>query len=126
MVVAFDEDATARAHRLEDAVAELKATVANREVRPVGREELTVDPDVVGRHGTSTPSIADNGPRAFATVSSHSASGSLRQVIPPPAWRLSSRPSATKVRIRMLVPIAPSGPIQPSAPVYGPRRTGSS
>ena len=26
----------------------------------------------------------------------------------------------------MLVCIAPSGPIQPRAPVYGPRRTGSS
>ena len=35
-------------------------------------------------------------------------------------------PSATSVRIRIEVAIAPSGPIQPSAPVYGPRRTGSS
>ncbi len=51
--------------------------------------------------------------------------GSLPQVMPPPTWSVSRRPSATKVRIRMLVCIAPSGPIQPSAPVYGPRRTGS-
>ena len=35
-------------------------------------------------------------------------------------------PSATSVRIRIEVAIAPSGPIQPSAPVYGPRRVGSS
>ena len=35
-------------------------------------------------------------------------------------------PSATSVRMRIEVAIAPSGPIQPSAPVYGPRRTGSS
>ena len=45
--------------------------------------------------------------------------------MPPPTCRVRRRPSATNVRMRMLVCIAPSGPIQPSAPVYGPRRTGS-
>ena len=76
-------------------------------------------------HATSSPPIAPSGPRALATVSSHSAAGSLPQVMPPPTCRVSRRPSATNVRMRMLVCIAPSGPIQPSAPVYGPRRTGS-
>ena len=42
-----------------------------------------------GRRATSRPSIAPSGPRAFATVSSHSSAGSLRQVIPPPTWSVS-------------------------------------
>ena len=45
--------------------------------------------------------------------------------MPPPTWSVSRWPSATNVRMTMLVCIAPSGPIQPMAPVYGPRRTGS-
>ena len=66
------------------------------------------------------PPIAPSGPRALATVSSHSAAGSLFHVIPPPTWSVSRRPSATKVRMRMLVCIAPSGPIQPIAPGVRP------
>ena len=83
-----------------------------------GRRTLTRRP--------RSPPMAPSGPRALATVSSHSAAGSLPQVMPPPTWRVRRRPSATNVRMRMLVCIAPSGPIQPRAPVYGPRRTGSS
>src|SRR5437016_1549994 len=105
-------------------------------MRPLGREEPPIDPDVTPRrpraghaacvagllaprfaHPTSTPPMAPSGPRALVTVSSHSAAGSLFQVIPPPTWRVSRRPSATKVLIAMLVCIAPSGPIQPIAPV---------
>ena len=100
---------------------------------PSAGQERAVDPDVRPRARrprrvtrTSRAPIAPSGPRALATVSSHSAAGSLRQVMPPPTWRLSRSPSATNVRIRMLVPIAPSGPSQPAMPVYGPRRTGSS
>ena len=98
----------------------------------VGRQELAIDPDVARSPrrpiGVTRPPrrrSRPSGPRALATVSSHSAAGSLPQVMPPPTWSVSRRPSATNVRIRMLVCIAPSGPIQPSAPVYGPRRTGS-
>ena len=126
--------ARAHAQRLEHAVAQLEAAIEGRQVRAVGRAAggrrprrcprgrrvpcpVTVRPP--------PPPMAASGPRALTTVSSHSAAGSLFQVIPPPTCRVSRRPSATKVRIRMLVCIAPSGPIQPSAPVYGPRRTGS-
>ena len=77
-------------------------------------------PAVVGRHSARLRAdlarrrSPTSGPRAFATVSSHSAAGSLRYVMPPPTWRLSRVPSATNVRIRIDVAIAPSGPIQPS------------
>ena len=121
--------------RLEDAVAELEAAIEDRQVGAVGGQQPAVDPDVAGRLATCDgvaaltrpppPPIAPSGPRALVTVSSHSAAGSLFQVIPPPTWRVRRRPSATKVRMTMLVCIAPSGPIQPMAPVYGPRRTGS-
>ena len=99
--------------------------------RPVAGQDLAVDPHVpasaVPGRVTRPPRRRSrpSGPRALATVSSHSAAGSLPQVMPPPTWSVSRRPSATNVRMRMLVCIAPSGPIQPSAPVYGPRRTGS-
>src|SRR5689334_1380365 len=122
--------------RLEDPVAELEAAVERGQVERVGRLQSTVDPDVtagkrgpagVGRgHATSLAPTARSGPRAFATVSSHSAPGSLRHVIPPPTWRLNRSPSATNVRMRIDELIAPSGPSQPAMPVYGPRRTGSS
>ena len=59
---------------------------------------------------TSTAPIDDSGPRALATVSSHSSSGSLRQVIPPPTWSVSRSPSATNVRMRIDEPIAPVRP----------------
>ena len=45
--------------------------------------------------------------------------------MPPPTWSVSRSPSATNVRIKMLEPMRPSGPIQSIAPQYGPRRTGS-
>ena len=75
--------AAAGAQGLEDAVAELEAAVEDREVGAVGGQQPAVDPDVprtaIGhRHATSTPPIAVSGPRALATVSSHSAAGSLR------------------------------------------------
>ena len=122
------------------AVAELEAAVERgQDAAPSAATSRAVDPDVAGPAGvtpsppvtasavaTSRPPIAPSGPRALATVSSHSAAGSLRHVIPPPTWRVSRAPSATNVRMRIDVAIAPSGPIQPSAPVYGPRRTGSS
>ena len=64
--------------------------------RPSAGQELAVDPDVAGvppsAHATSSPPIAPSGPRALATVSSHSAAGSLRQVIPPPTWRRQPSP----------------------------------
>ena len=66
------------------------------------------------------------GRAALARVSSHSAAASLRQVIPPPTWRVRRRPSATNVRIRIDDPIAPAASIHRAAPQYGPRRTGSS
>ena len=126
----------ADAERLEDPVAELEAAIerptgAGR--RPAARRPSTQTcPGAAARRvprsltPTSTAPIAPSGPRALATVSSHSAAGSLFQVMPPPTWSVSRRPSATNVRMTMLVCIAPSGPIQPMAPVYGPRRTGSS
>ena len=55
---------------------------------------------------TSTAPIDDSGPRALAMVSSHSSSGSLRQVIPPPTCSVSRSPSTTNVRMRMLEPSA--------------------
>ena len=74
--------AGAGAQGLEDAVAELEAAVEDREVGAIGGQQPAVDPhvpDAVGdRHATSTPPIAVSGPRALATVSSHSAPGSLR------------------------------------------------
>src|SRR6185503_4796188 len=130
--------AAARAHRVEHAVAELEAAVEGGEVPRIRGQQIAVDPDVAARegrcdapcgllaHATSRAPIAESGPRALATVSSHSAAGSLRQVIPPPTWSVSRSPSATNERIRMLEPIAPSGPSQPALPGYGPRRTGSS
>src|SRR5439155_5079719 len=114
---------------LEHAVAELEAAIERGEMASVGGLQRAVDPDVPARevpHTTSRAPIPDSGPRALATVSSHSAAGSLRHVIPPPTCSVRRSPSATNVRIRMLVLIAPSGPIQPAMPVYGPRRTGSS
>ena len=73
--------AAARAERLEDPVAQLEAPIEDREVGAVGGQQPAVDPDVPGavrhRQATSTPPIAVSGPRAFATVSSHSAPGSL-------------------------------------------------
>ena len=123
--------AGAGAQRLEHAVAELEAAIEHRQVRARRRAGPRRRPRR-GRQrrrsrsrATSTPPMAPSGPRALATVSSHSAAGSLPQVMPPPTCRVRRRPSATNVRMRMLVCIAPSGPIQPSAPVYGPRRTGS-
>ncbi len=114
----------AYAQRLEDPVTELEPAIERRQVMPVGWQDLAVDPDM-GRalavaHATSSPPIAPSGPRALATVSSHSAAGSLPQVMPPPTCSVSRRPSATNVRMRMLVCIAPSGPIQPSAPGVRP------
>ena len=85
---------------------------------PSAGHELAVDPDVApgeppatgrSRHLAGADARV-SGPRAFATVSSHSAAGSLRQVIPPPTWRLSRSPSATNVRIRMLVRHRAVGP----------------
>ena len=86
----------ARAERLEHAVAELEAAVEDRQVRRVGRQELAVDPDVPRRRVIALtrpprPPMAPSGPRALATVSSHSAAGSLRQVMPPPTWRVRRR-----------------------------------
>ena len=74
--------AGAGAQGLEDAVAQLEAPVEDGQVGAVGGQQPAVDPDVPGavghRQATSTPPIAANGPRALATVSSHSAPGSLR------------------------------------------------
>ena len=74
--------AAAGAQGLEDAVAQLEAPIEDREVGAVGGQQPAVDPDVPGavrhRQATSTPPIAVSGPRALATVSSHSAPGSLR------------------------------------------------
>ena len=127
VLVELGRPAAARAERLEDPVAELEAAVERGQVAAVGGLDPAVDPDVPGRgpsaspgHATSRRRSPTSGPRAFATVSSHSAAGSLRQVIPPPTWSVSRRPSATNVRMRMLVCIAPSGPIQPSAPGVRP------
>src|SRR4029450_10810496 len=122
----------AGAQRPDDAVAELEPSVEHREVRSFGRLDPPVDPDMPraaagGAHASpsSRAPIAPSGPAALARVSAHSSAGSLRQVIPPPTCRASVSPSATNVRMRMLLAIDPSGPIQPSVPVYGPRRTGS-
>ena len=81
---------------------------------------------VTGRVRTSTAPIDDSGPRALATVSSHSAAGSLRHVIPPPTWRVSRSPSATNVRMRISSASPRPAPASRCAPQYGPRRTGSS
>ena len=71
---------------------------------PFDGQEAAVDPDAAGRvtagrvtagadrHSSSLPPMAPSGPRAFATVSSHSAAGSLFQVIPPPTWRREPAP----------------------------------
>ena len=71
-----------------------------------------VDPDVSGAASLDVAVAAQarprrrrsasSGPRALATVSSHSAAGSLPQVMPPPTCSVSRRPSATNVRMRML------------------------
>ena len=65
-------------------------------------------------------SDAESGPLALATVSSYSSAGTLLHVMPPPTWRVSRRPSATKVRMRIDEPIAPSGPIQSERPYRAP------
>ena len=74
-------------------------SVTARAAAPAG-DQPSIDPRLRVAHGTSSPSmiapIARRGPRAFARVSSHSAAGSLRQVIPPPTWSVSQAPSATK------------------------------
>ena len=132
VLVELDHHAAPGAGRLEQAVAELEAAVGDVQVRAARVDERAVQPDrVVGapdgsvNRPVSRPPIARSGPAALATVSSHSSAGSLRQVIPPPTWRLNRAPSATNVRIRMLEPSRPSGPSHRAQPVYGPRRTGS-
>ena len=82
VLVELGRPAGPRTERLEHAVAELEATIEGGQMEPVGGHELPVDPEVSRptRHSaaTSRPPIAASGPRALATVSSHSASGSLR------------------------------------------------
>ena len=73
--VELDGDAVAGAQRLEHPVAELEAAIGDGQVAGVGREQLAIDPD---GHATSSPPMAPSGPAALATVSSHSAAGSLR------------------------------------------------
>src|SRR6185295_18651126 len=95
----------ANPQRLEDAVAELEPAVEHRELRLVGRDHAPVEPDMArparsvgrgsGAHATSVPPMAPSGPRALLTVSSHSSTGSLFHVIPPPTCRVNRRPSAT-------------------------------
>ena len=69
-----------------------------------------VDPDVAGAVGTVTRrdlacrrSRAERTARLGDGLVPLRAPGRCRQVIPPPTWRLSRVPSATKVRMRMLV-----------------------
>src|SRR4029078_9195582 len=123
------DPAAARPERLEDAVTQLEAAVEHGHVRRIGGQDAPLPPHEprqrVAHPGASTAPIEDSGPRALATVSSHSSSGSLRQVMPPPTWRVSRSPSATNVRIRMLDPILPSAPTHSTVPQYGPRLTGS-
>src|SRR5262249_21864042 len=106
----LDEDAAPRSKRLEQPVAQLDTAIRDKEGRVIRRLQPSVDPDVLrpgvevghpaaadvpGRSvvpAISWAPIAPSGPRAFATVSSHSASASLRQVIPPPTWRVSRWP----------------------------------
>ena len=62
--------------------------------RPGGRRARPDrrSPDARLGAAASRPPIAPSGPLALATVSSHSAAGSLRQVIPPPTWSVRLRP----------------------------------
>src|SRR6185503_17603745 len=85
VLVELGRAAAARAQRLEHPVAELKAAIERGKVFRVGGEQRVVDPDVPAgeggpsvssrsfAHATSRAPIADSGPRALATVSSHSA-----------------------------------------------------
>ena len=107
MLVELDRHRAPGPQRLEDAVAQLEAAVGRRGAAGSAAEAIrpliqTAAP--AASRATSTAPIARSGPRALATVSSHSSAGSLRHVIPPPTWSVSRRPSATNVRIRMLVP----------------------
>ena len=121
MLVELDDHPSPGAQGLECAVAELEAPVIHAEMRLGRGNQAPIEPHLIGwaraRHYASTAPMALRGPRALATVSSHSAEGSLRHVMPPPTCSVSLRPSATKVRIAMLVAMAPSGPIHPIAPV---------
>src|SRR5262245_20251154 len=88
--------------------------------RPVGRQRR--DEPFEDHDGSS----ARRSPAALCNVSSYSRSGSESATMPPPTGNCSQPPAAVKVRMRMLVSIAPSKPIQPRLPQYGPRACGSS
>ena len=119
----------ARPERLEDPVAELEPAIEGGQVRLVAGQQLAVDPHV--------RAVASRRSRDLLAADRAEGPARLGHGLVPLGRRVAApcdaaadverqpRPSATNVRMRMLVCIAPSGPIQPSAPVYGPRRTGS-
>ena len=113
--------------RLEDAVADGEPVVEDRDGR-VGRRRPATRSARPLRRRPSAPILTrpGGGWRALSSVSSHSSSGSLSQVMPPPVPRWSWPSSTQNVRMATLrSPCCRSASTQPTAPQYTPRGTGS-
>src|ERR1019366_1898659 len=100
-------------------------------LHPHGREgdaQRRADP-VSEAHALSSLPLSDSSWVAFQRVSSSSRSGTLSATMPPPVKYSDSSPSrAPPCTVRMAIASSsrPSWPTQPNAPVYAPRRHGSS